>query len=241
MKILLCLFLLSVGVLRAHDHVYVGLDPKNPQQLYLLSPSDQEALYVPRGARFTVPRFPGGCFACELSFTTGLMNADPLIEITSVLGPLGGSFSFWEADALGPTWSRTTGWTLGQGTAPSFPVIYFGEYHQHGRVFSMDTPGIYSVNFRAVDADGVLTPSEEKIITFQALPPPQLSIRMENGQVVISFLSRLDFLYDLQISTDLTFDRWDSVVAGFIEGDGTVKETSLKLEQPRAFFRLVEF
>jgi hypothetical protein len=169
------------------------------------------------------------------------MNADPLIEITSVLGPLGGSFSFWEADALGPTWSRTTGWTLGQGTAPSFPVIYFGEYHQHGRVFSMDTPGIYSVNFRAVDADGVLTPSEEKIITFQALPPPQLSIRMENGQVVISFLSRLDFLYDLQISTDLTFDRWDSVVAGFIEGDGTVKETSLKLEQPRAFFRLVEF
>ena len=241
MKILLCLFLLSVGVLRAHDHVYVGLDPKNPQQLYLLSPSDQEALYVPRGARFTVPRFPGGCFACELSFTTGLMNADPLIEITSVLGPLGGSFSFWEADALGPTWSRTTGWTLGQGTAPSFPVIYFGEYHQHGRVFSMDTPGTYFMTFRAVDTNSGLAASQEKTITFQALPPPQLSIRMENGQVVISFLSRLDFLYDLQISTDLTFDRWDSVVAGFIEGDGTVKETSLKLEQPRAFFRLVEF
>jgi len=240
-KILLCLFLLSVGVLRAHDHVYVGLDPKNPQQLYLLSPSDQEALYVPRGARFTVPQFPGGCFACELSFTTGLMNADPLIEITSVLGPLGGSFSFWEADALGPTWSRTTGWTLGQGTAPSFPVIYFGEYHQHGRVFSMDTPGIYSVNFRAVDADGVLTPSEEKIITFQALPPPQLSIRMENGQAVISFLSRLNFLYDLQLSTDLTSGSWGSVVVDFIEGDGTVKETSLMLEHPRAFFRLVEF
>jgi len=169
------------------------------------------------------------------------MNADPLIEITSVLGPLGGSFSFWEADALGPTWSRTTGWTLGQGTAPSFPVIYFGEYHQHGRVFSMDTPGIYSVNFRAVDADGVLTPSEEKIITFQALPPPQLSIRMENGQVVISFLSRLNFLYDLQVSTDLSSGAWDSVVVDFIDGDGTVKETSLTLEHPRAFFRLVEF
>jgi hypothetical protein len=220
--------------------VYVGLDPTNPQQLYLLSPSDQEALYVPRGARFTVPRFPGGCFACELSFTTGI-DADPLIEITSVLGPLGGSFSFWEADALEPTWSRTTGWTLGQGTAPSFPVIYFGEYHQHGRVFSMDTPGIYSVNFRAVDADGVLTPSEEKIITFQALPPPQLSIRMENGQVVISFLSRLNFLYDLQVSTDLASGTWDSVVVDFIEGDGTVIDIPLPLSHPRAFFRLVEF
>jgi hypothetical protein len=64
---------------------------------------------------------------------------------------------------------------------------------------------------------------------------------MENGQVVISFLSRLNLLYDLQISTDLATSTWDSVVAGFIDGDGTVKETSLTLEHPRAFFRLVEF
>jgi hypothetical protein len=239
-KILLCLFLLSVGVLRAHDHVYVGLDPTNPQQLYLLSPSDQEALYVPRGARFTVPRFPGGCFACELSFTTGI-DADPWIEITSVLGPSEGAFSFWEADALGPTWSRTTGWTLGQGTAPSFPVIYFGENHQHGRAFTMDTPGTYSMTFRAVDPNSGLAASQEKTIIFQALPPPQLSIRMENGQVVISFPSRLNFLYDLQVSTDLASGTWDSVVVDFIEGDGAVKETSLTLEHPRAFFRLVEF
>jgi hypothetical protein len=222
--------------------VDVGLDPTKPQRLYLLGPNYQESLYVPRGEPFSayLPQFPGGYFACELSFTTGI-NADPWIEITSVLGPSGGSFSFWEADALGPTWSRATGWTLGQGTMPSFPVIYFGENHQHGRAFTMDTPGTYSMTFRAVDAVGVLTPSEEKIITFQALPPPRLSIRMENGQVVISFLSRLNLLYDLQISTDLATGTWDSVVAGFIDGDGTVKETSLTLEHPRAFFRLVEF
>ena len=105
----------------------------------------------------------------------------------------------------------------------------------------MDTPGTYFMTFRAVDTNSGLAASQEKTISFQALPPPQLSIRLENGQVVISFLSRLDFLYDLQISTNLDLDRWDSVVAGFIEGDGTVKETSLTLEQPRAFFRLVEF
>jgi hypothetical protein len=243
-KILLCLFLLSVSLLRAHDHVDVGLDPTNPQRLYLLGPNYQESLYVPRGEPFSayLPQFPGGYFACELSFTTGI-DADPWIEITSVLGPPGGSFSFWEADALGPTWSRTTGWTLGQGIVPSFPVIYFGESHQHGRAFTMDTPGSYSMTFRAVDPNpnSGLAASQEKTIIFQALPPPQLSIRMENGQVVISFLSRLNFLYDLQVSTDLSSGAWDSVVVDFIDGDGKVKETSLTLEHPRAFFRLVEF
>jgi len=244
MKAILYLLLFSTVLIHAHDHVDVGLDPGNPHRLYLLGPryQEQESLYVPRGEPFSfdMPKFPGGWFASELTFATDLA-ADPWIEIVSVTGPEGGSFSFWEVEALEPTWSRTTGWTFGQGNAASFPVIYLGWNHQHGRAFTMDRPGIYSVNFRSVDADGVLTPSEEKIITFQALPPPRLSIRMENGQVVISFLSRLNLLYDLQISTDLATSTWDSVVAGFIDGDGTVKETSLRLEHPRAFFRLVEF
>jgi hypothetical protein len=242
MKAILYLLLFSTVLIHAHDHVDVGLDPSNQERLYLLSPSDQEALYVPRGEPFSyyMRQFPGGWFASELTFATDLA-ADPWIEIVSVAGPAGGSFSFWEVGALGPTWSWATGWTLRQGTLPPFPVIYFGENHQHGRAFTMDQPGTYSVTFRAVDPDDLLEASQEKVITFQALPPPRLSIRIENGQVVISFLSRLNLLYDLQISTDLATGTWDSVVAGFIDGDGTVKETSLTLEHPRAFFRLVEF
>ena len=244
MKPFLCLFFFSTAILQAHDHVDVGLDPGNPHRLYLLGPryQEQESLYVPLGEPFSfdLPKFPGGWFACELTFTAEI-EGDPWIEIMSVSGPTGGSFSFWEVGALGPTWSRTTGWTFGQGNTASFPVIYLGWNHQHGRAFTMNEPGTYSVTFRAVDADGVLTPSEEKIITFQALPPPRLSIRIENGQVVISFLSRLNLLYDLQISTDLATGTWDSVVAGFIDGDGTVIDIPLPLSHPRAFFRLVEF
>ena len=242
MKAILYLLLFSTVLIHAHDHVDVGLDPSNPRRLYLLGPVFQEALYVPRGEPFSfyLPQFPGGWFACELTFTAEI-EADPWIEIISVNGPMGGSFSFWEVGAPGPTWSRETGWSLDQGNTASFPVIYLGETHQHGRAFTMDQPGTYSVTFRAVDADGVLTPSEEKIITFQALPPPRLSIRIENGQVVISFLSRLNLLYDLQISTDLATGTWDSVVAGFIDGDGTVIDIPLPLSHPRAFFRLVEF
>ena len=244
MKPFLCLFLFSTALLQAHDHVDVGLDPGKPSRLFLLGPwyQEQESLYVPRGEPFSyyLPMFPGGWFASELTFATEI-EADPQIEIISVDGPAGGSFSFWEVGSLGPTWSRTTGWTLGQGNAASFPVIYFGENHQHGRAFTMDRPGTYYVTFRAVDPDGALEPSQEKVITFQALPPPKLSIRIENGQVVISFLSRLNFLYDLQVSTNLASGTWDSVIVDFIEGDGTVKETSLTLEHTRAFFRLVEF
>ena len=242
MKAILYLLLFSTVLMHAHEHVDVGLDPSKPRRLYLLGPVFQEALYVPFGEplSFYLTQFPGGWFACELTFTAEI-EADPLIEIISVSGPTRGSFSFWEVGALGPTWSRETGWSLDQGNTASFPVIYLGETHQHGRAFTMDQPGTYSVTFRAVDADGVLTPSEEKIIDFQALPPPRLSIRIENGQVVISFLSRLNLLYDLQISTDLATGTWESVIAEFIDGDGTVKETSLTLEHPRAFFRLVEF
>ena len=242
MKTLLCLILIWANLGHSHDHVDVGLDPVNPQRLYLLGPGYQEALYVPLGEPFSsyAPQFPGGWFACELTFATELA-ADPWIEVISVNGPTGGSFSFWEVGALGPTWSRTTGWTLGQGNAAAFSVIYFGETHQHGRAFTLDRPGTYSVSFRAVDPDGLLEASQEKVITFQALPPPKLSIRIETGQAVVSFLSRLNLLYDLQISTDLDSGTWISVVPAFIDGDGTVKETVLPLSHPRAFFRLIEF
>ena len=242
MKAILYLLLFSTVLMHAHEHVDVGLDPSNPRRLYLLGPVFQEALYVPFGEplSFYLPQFPGGWFACELTFTAEI-EADPWIEIISVNGPMGGSFSFWEVGALGPTWSRETGWSLDQGNTASFPVIYLGETHQHGRAFTMDQPGTYSVTFRAVDPDGLLEASQEKVITFQALPPPRLSIRIENGQVVISFLSRLNLLYDLQISTDLATGTWESVVAEFIDGDETVIDIPLPLSHPRAFFRLVEF
>ena len=242
MKAILYLLLFSTVLIHAHDHVDVGLDPSNPRRLYLLGPVFQEALYVPQGEplSFYLPQFPGGWFACELTFTAEI-EADPWIEIISVNGPMGGSFSFWEVGALGPTWSRETGWSLDQGNTASFPVIYLGETHQHGRAFTMDQPGPYSVTFRATNAEAGLTASQDKTIIFQALPPPQLSIRMENGQAVVSFLSRPNLLYDLQISTDLESGTWISVVPAFIDGDGTVIDIPLPLSHPRAFFRLVEF
>ena len=242
MKAILYLLLFSTVLIHAHDHVDVGLVPGNPQRLYLLGPGYQEALYVPRGEPFSfyLPQFPGGWFACELTFTAEI-EADPWIEIISVNGPMGGSFSFWEVGALGPTWSRETGWSLDQGNTASFPVIYLGETHQHGRAFTMDQPGTYSVTFRATNAEAGLTASQDKTIIFQALPPPQLSIRMENGQAVVSFLSRPNLLYDLQISTDLESGTWISVVPAVIDGDGTVIDIPLPLSHPRAFFRLVEF
>jgi len=99
-------------------------------------------------------------------------------QLSSVEGPAGGAFAFWEAGATSPTISvscGTTGtnvWRLteangGPGTDP------YG--HIHGRRFSATRPGVYTVGFRAFDlstngASGgpIHTPSSELKIYFEA-------------------------------------------------------------------------
>ena len=249
MKKILSFTLWLTGAALAHDHVEVGLLPTNPHQLALDGPEFQLALYVPTGEFFSgyTPSFPGGCFASELTFTTENNNlevpegADPVIELVSVTGPTGGSFSFWDVGASSSTWTRPAGWTQTVTDRPSFSVILNGDNHAHGRAFSVDRPGEYQVTFRAVDRNVLFQNSSDFTITFRALVPPPLSIRLSNSQAIISFTSRPGLSYDLQTRTNLSSGAWDLVSTAAIDGDGTVKETSLTLEHPRAFFRLVEF
>ena len=248
--LLFCVF--SNLSLFAHEHVAIGASVADPSQLVVDGPGITYAPYLPPGETFSAqdaPHFPGGCFVGLLTFTTewetSIINPLPItsdynpeVELIAVDGPEGALFSFWEQNSITPTWSRMTGWRQTTTDRPSFPVALNAWGHIHGRAFTTDHPGDYTVVFRIKN---ILFSSADYRITFKAVSPPPLSIRLENGQVVISFLSRLNFLYDLQLSTDITSGSWDSVVVDFIEGDGTVKETSLMLEHPRAFFRLVEF
>jgi hypothetical protein len=76
------------------------------------------------------------------------------LQLASVDGPEGGSFSFWETNAVSPTYSLTTGeigtnaWKIGEndGSPDSDP---YG--HIHGRRYTATKPGIYIVGFRALD------------------------------------------------------------------------------------------
>lgn len=232
----------------AHEHIEVGVAPDDENRLNLEGPDYQLALYVPRGEPFSgyLPYFPGGWHASELTFTTETNaldpanDADPWIEIVSVTGPTGGSFAFWEVGATEPTWWRAADWS---GAASVFPVILDGDTHAHGRAFTMDLPGTYTVTFRAVDKTRRYATSVEKTITFKALQPPKLSIGISNGSVELSFTSRPGLVYDLQVCTDLASGVWSNVEQHIlIDGNGQEKNMiDAVAGRPRAFYRLVEY
>jgi len=205
MKKLLILALILTAWAHAHDHVEVGQSSQSPSQLAFDGPGYQLALFVPQGEPFSgyAPNFPGGYFADELTFTTEVdaLNpadgSDPVIELVSVTGPARAFFSFWESGATTPTWSRSSGWTQTESDRPSFPVILGGETHAHGRIFTADRPGDYQIVFRARDKTNLFSSSTNFTMTFHAQLPPPLSIRLQNGQALISFIPREYLVYDL--------------------------------------------
>jgi hypothetical protein len=250
LALLLCLFFLNGNSL-AHDHVGVGLARGSETQLGMEGPAMQTAVFIPLREPFSsyLPNFPGGWHISELTFTTETDSlnpadgADPRIELISVSGPAGGSFAFWEVGATSPTWSRAAGWNSGQGGIPSFPVVLNGDGHAHGRAFTMDRPGNYTVAFRAVDANGLFSASANHTMVFRAQQPPQLSISIVGGNATLSFTSRDNFVYDLQRCEDLASGIWSNVAPHtFLDGNGSV----IPMTDPvggrmRAFYRLVEY
>jgi hypothetical protein len=250
MKKLLLPVLILITWAHAHDHVEVGQSSQNPSQLGLDGPGYQLALLVPQHEPFSgyAPNFPGGYFADELTFTTEVSaldpadGSDPVIELVSVTGPAGAFFSFWESGATTPTWSRSSGWNQTEIDRPALPVILGGETHAHGRIFTADRPGDYQIVFRARDKNNLFSPSADFTTTFHAQLPPPLSIRLQDGQALICFISIKYLVYDLQICTDLMANQWINVEGKIgIDGNGLKTEHSIPLNYPRAFFRIVEY
>ena len=236
--------------LRAHDHIEIGLDPADDTRLALSGPGVQLALFVPKGEPFSayLPQFPGGVYADELTFSAEGNTLDfpegslPRAELVSVNGPAGAHFSFWEAGATSPTWTRPAGWTASGADRPSLAAYEdaTGHGHIHGRAFSVDLPGSYEIVFRAVDAASLRAPGANKTIVFNALPAPQLSIHLEAGAAKLAFTSRAGLSYDLQLSTTLADEDWTTI--DWTDGSGALLECSDPLHgRPRVFYRLVEY
>ncbi len=250
-KFLILFCLLAPAVAQAHDHIEVGENPGNPGQLLLAGPAYQLALFVPPGEPLSgyLPDFPGGFFACELTFSTEVNALEPAtgsmarVELVSVSGPVGASLAFWEVGATAPTWSRPAGWAAAGNDRPSLAVYQdqTGYGHIHGRAFTTDAAGPFVVTFRAVDENGVRSPSPDKAITFQAQAPPPLAIRMGGGDAVLSFVGRVGLAYDLQTRTNLASGPW-ATIHDWTDGLGAMREFSDPVAgKTRAFYRIVEY
>lgn len=109
-----------------------------------------------------------------------------MARVTSVQGPDGGYFSFWDHEATVPSFSYASGTTgangvfalsdssIGAGTAGGDP---FG--HIHGRAFTVSAPGEYTVGFSLFDASNnglnggpIHADSDTLFIKFQTIPEP---------------------------------------------------------------------
>lgn len=240
----LCAILLGAAApLRAHSHIDV--QPVGGQ-LTLVGPATETMVYVPPGEPFSTyaAHFPGGYYACELTFSSEDSDGStPRIELLSVTGPANGSFAFWEVGATAPTWSRPIGWSATPTDRPSL-ITYedgTGYGHIHGRLFTATAPGTYTIQVRAIDDTGGRSPSAAKSLTITVHATPQLSIQVTSGVASLAFTSRLNFSYDLQVSTDL--QSWTNVPAhSFISGtDGTIELTDPLADRARVFYRLVEY
>jgi hypothetical protein len=140
------------------------------------------------------------------------------VEFVRVFGPVGGHFSFWD-DAVStnrPAITVPTGpingknryllsdVSLGAGEPGADP---FG--HIHGRRFTADKPGVYTVAFKAYDistngtAGGPIhTPSDVLDITFQA-GYNLTTLTRTNSTAYITIGTATNFLFTLQVNTNL--------------------------------------
>lgn len=166
----LCAAVLNVP---AQDHGHLRIGAPNTAQntpLYFYNGSDfaKASSYVKTLIHTNAGRFAGyyqGNITLTVQAATSAYSgpeADPpalgsLVRATilSIQGPPGGTFGFWESNAVSPTLSIPAGQTNGvpfivsqtSGLPGADP---FG--HIHGRRFTATRPGIYTATFQAHDS-----------------------------------------------------------------------------------------
>ena len=235
--ILLGLFSLSLSArAQDHGHLYVGAAGTNQNDpLIITNAADfvTTSGYL-KTLNFTNAGRYAGYFEGNITFEAKpAFNAlgDPVsgsaalgawvhAQITSVEGPAGGVFSFWEAGAVVPTinvpcgTTSTNTWAISNnngvpGTDP------FG--HIHGRRFTATKAGLYVVTFKALDRSGnggsggpIHADSDTLSVYYQA-GFNIVSISRVGGVATATFGGPTNRIFHLEANSDLATTNWNSV------------------------------
>ncbi len=165
-----------------------------------------------------------------------LLGSRLAVELVSVTGPDGGSVQFWEGDGENPgnqvTFHLPVGRTNGtfrfvisenDGSPRSDP---YG--HIHGREFTVDRPGLYTVGFRLVDISTngpggapLHSPSSILPVLFQAGPTIESLQRTTNG-IQVLFRSAPGVTNVLEASESPNSGPWIPLTKG-LRGNSTLQ------------------
>ena len=240
-------FLLGMAALalpcRADTHIYAGaLGTNQNDKLYF----SNGVLMDATSTNFALPQvlrtngFNAGCYrgdALTFSASAGAsVNGGPIsdhaafgsrlaIQLTSVQGPPGGTFAFWEGDGESDLGNITFSVAVGTTNGTNFFVISenngapgadpYG--HIHGREFTTSAPGIYLVGFRVIDISTnglgggpIQSPSDELLLRFQAGTRIEVMQTFSN-RVAISFRSPPGISNALQASDVPGGGTWSPV------------------------------
>lgn len=181
-----------------------------------------------------------------------LPGAKLYIEVTQVVGPAGGVFTFWQTRSNTPTFTVPAGtvdstnhWKLTDGSGRPGADPYG---HRHGRRFAVNLPGTYTVGFTLRDlgtngpeAGPIHAPGDLYVMRFMAqpepfIPPPALGrVTITNHQFSFRLVSEPNEPHALEWSAD--FNEWNSL--GTFTTTNSVQFFSFPIEGIRTarFFR----
>jgi hypothetical protein len=185
------------------------------------------------------------------AFNAPALGSFIVAEITSVEGPDGGAFGFWEAGAKVPTYSVPVGTTNGTGRIELSDISAGAGLpdadphgHIHGRQFTLSKPGLYKVGFTLYDVAEyypVHSPSDIFYINFASGNRFE-SIKLTNGMVQLSLAATASSNYWVEVAPALgASNQWLKVSENLgASTNATVFIHSNAAPTGKYFYRIVE-
>jgi hypothetical protein len=146
-------------------------------------------------------------------------------KVISVSGPPGGEIGFWQenedATEVVKRFTIPVGTTNGSNQFDISEGITYPELdpfgHIHGRRFTANKPGLYTLGFQLIDTSTsgtnggpIHTPSTPAFFYFQAGPHIDSFVK-SNNTVTVRFGVNSFYDYDLEVNTNLTTMNWVSI------------------------------